>query len=85
MERLIDRIGKNDAVRIVTSDALIQLSAVRTGILRTSAREFHAEVKEVSEQIARLLEKMDPGERSAVRYALGPMLEEVRETDGEDA
>ncbi len=38
MEKLADEIGKNDSVRVVTSDALIQLTALRAGVLRMSAR-----------------------------------------------
>ena len=36
MEKLADEIGKNESVRVVTSDALIQLSALRSGVLRLS-------------------------------------------------
>ena len=52
IERLTHEIGKNDAVRVVTSDALIQLSALRAGVLRISAREFHEELARVSRAIA---------------------------------
>ena len=44
IERLVHEIGKNYAVRVVTSDALVQLSALRSGVLRVSAREFLEEV-----------------------------------------
>ena len=44
IERLAHEIGKNYAVRVVTSDALVQLSALRSGVLRVSAREFLEEV-----------------------------------------
>ena len=53
----MQEIGKNQQVRVVTSDALIQLSAVRSGVLRMSAREFGEEVNAVSEEIGKLLEK----------------------------
>ena len=52
IERLTHEIGKNDAVRVVTSDALIQLSALRAGVLRISAREFHEELARVSRAIS---------------------------------
>lgn len=44
IERLAHEIGKNYAVCVVTSDALVQLSALRSGVLRVSAREFLEEV-----------------------------------------
>lgn len=56
IEKLISKIGKNDRVRVVTSDNLIQLSAVRFGVLRTSAAEFEREVDSVNAKIGRLLE-----------------------------
>lgn len=43
IERLVSEIGKNENVRVVTSDGMIQLSAVRFGVLRVSAREFERE------------------------------------------
>lgn len=58
IEKLISEIGKNERVRVVTSDGLIQLSAVRTGVLRTSAREFEEEVDRVHKKISEVLSKM---------------------------
>lgn len=55
IEKLIAQIGKNENVRVVTSDGLIQLSAVRFGVLRMSAAEFAREVNEVNEKIASIL------------------------------
>jgi small GTP-binding protein len=60
IEKLVQEIGKNEQVRVVTSDALIQLSAVRSGVLRTSAREFGEEVASVSREIRQLLERQAP-------------------------
>ena len=40
IERFLQQVGKNDRVRVVTSDGLIQLSAVRTGAMRMSSAEF---------------------------------------------
>ena len=51
IEKLISKIGKNDRVRVVTSDRLIQLSAVRFGVLRMSAAEFSREIDEVNIRI----------------------------------
>ena len=55
IERLADEIGKNYDVRVVTSDNLIRLSALRSGVLRESAKEFAAEVQRVQEQIGAVL------------------------------
>ncbi|MBE6989916.1 MAG: GTP-binding protein [Ruminococcaceae bacterium] len=55
IERLVQEIGKNEQVRVVTSDALIQLSAVRSGVLRMSAREFEEEAAAVSREIGEIL------------------------------
>ena len=51
MEKLADEIGKNKSVRVVTSDALIQLTALRAGVLRMSAREFRQELAQVAQQL----------------------------------
>ena len=57
IERIVDEIGKNYAVRVVTSDNLIRLSALRSGVLRTSSKEFAGEVEWVLEQIDAILQK----------------------------
>lgn len=57
IERFVSEIGKNDNVRVVTSDAMIQLSAVRYGVLRVSAREFEEEIKAVNERISERLKE----------------------------
>lgn len=59
IEALVGEIGKNEYVRVVTSDRLIQLSVVRAGVLRTSAREFEDEVESVNTRIAMTLEKLN--------------------------
>ena len=45
IEALVARIGPNYNVRVATSDALVQLSSIRSGVLRVSARELRAEVE----------------------------------------
>ena len=56
IEKLISEIGKND--RVVTSDNLIQLSAVRFGVLRMSAAEFEREVDSVHAKIGKFLDEI---------------------------
>ena len=45
IESLADQIGRNYAVRVATSDGLVQLSSLRSGVLRMSARELKLEVE----------------------------------------
>ncbi len=59
IERLIHEIGKNYSVRVVTSDGLLQLSAVGAGVLRMTSREFEAEVTAVRSEITAFLEALD--------------------------
>ena len=47
IERLLQELGKNTQARIVTSDNLIQVSALRSGAVRQSAREFGEEIDRI--------------------------------------
>ena len=70
IERLTHDIGRNFDVRVVTSDSLIQLSALRAGVLRVSAREFREETRWVLSQIDEVLRRSNLGAhktRDAVR------------------
>lgn len=67
IERLIGEIGKNSKVTVVSSDGLIQLSAVRFGVLRESAEEFKQEVDEVSSRIS---ETIDSAKSSNPKHKL---------------
>lgn len=58
IERFLQQVGKNDHVRVVTSDGLIQLSAVRTGVMRMSSTEFGRQVAEASDQIQAFIARM---------------------------
>lgn len=60
-ERLADRIGKNNAVRVVTSDNLIRLSALRSGVLRCSSAEFKAELEQTLKTIDDILRRSSEG------------------------
>ena len=44
IESLANDIGGNYAVRVASSDNLVQLSSFRSGVLRMSARELREEV-----------------------------------------
>ena len=52
IEALVDQIGKNYAVRVATSDALVQLGSLRSGVLRMSARELKEEVDAAVKEMA---------------------------------
>ena len=58
IERLIAEIGKNENVRVVTSDRLIQISAVRSGVMRLSAGEFEREVAGIQSQIDEFIREL---------------------------
>ena len=45
IESLVAKIGGNYAVRVASSDSLVQLSSFRTGVLRMSARELREELE----------------------------------------
>ena len=57
IERMVREIGKNYNVKIVSSDGMIQLSALKSGTLRMSARELEAEVERMSAEIAEFLDE----------------------------
>ena len=53
IEGLVDQIGRNYAVRVATSDALVQISSLRSGVLRMSARELQLEVESAHKEMAK--------------------------------
>ena len=61
IERLLHDIGRNESVRVVTSDNLIRLSALGSGIRRTSAREFGNEMDWIMGQIGDILRRSAEG------------------------
>ena len=63
IEKLVEEVGKNYSVKVVTSDNLIQVSALRAGVLRVPAREFIKEIKRVNDRIKEII-----AENSAKRF-----------------
>ncbi len=57
LESLAAEIGKNESVWVASSDALVQLSAFRSGVLRMSSRELGEEVHRVREQMEKYIKK----------------------------
>lgn len=68
IETLVGKIGKNYAVRVATSDALIQLSAIRSGVLRISANGLLDEIEQVNEKIAAVIRQLrEEAKRASIR------------------
>ena len=57
IEALVSEIGSNYAVRVASSDALVQLGSLRGGALRMSARELLAEVNQAEKDMGRHFHK----------------------------
>ncbi len=66
IEKLIAAMGRNPRVRVVTSDGLIQLSAVRSGVFRMSAAEFEREVNGVDSQIGSMIRQLGRDRTSTI-------------------
>lgn len=58
IEKLAAMYNKNDRVRVVSSDYLIQISAVRAGVMRMSAAEFEQEVKAAGKKIEEIIAEL---------------------------
>ena len=57
IQSLVHDIGSNYQVSVASSDSLIQLSSLGTGVLRLSARELEAEVRDARENMAQHFHK----------------------------
>jgi predicted RNA-binding protein with PIN domain len=55
IEKFVTEIGKNYSVRVASSDGLIQLTALRAGVLRISAQELWREIEFVGKQIDQMV------------------------------
>jgi predicted RNA-binding protein with PIN domain len=51
IEGLVAQIGTNYNLRVATSDSLVQLGALRSGVLRMSARELQEELARAKEEM----------------------------------
>ena len=52
IEALAAQIGNNYSVRVATSDSLVQLSSLRSGVLRMSARELQQELEQTAKEMS---------------------------------
>ncbi len=57
IESLAAEIGANDAVYVVTSDALVQLSGLRSGVLRMPASELWQQVCDAEKEMRRYFQQ----------------------------
>ena len=57
IESLVSQIGPNYAVRVASSDGLVQLSSFRTGVLRMSSRELLEEIESANREMAAYLQQ----------------------------
>ena len=57
IESLVAQIGPNYAVRVASSDNLVQLSSFRTGVLRMSSRELLEEIESANREMAAYLQQ----------------------------
>ena len=57
IESLVAQIGGNYNLRVATSDGLVQLSSLRSGVLRMSARELAAEIAETKKEMRQHFKK----------------------------
>lgn len=76
IQKLISEIGKNERVRVVTSDGLIQLTAVQAGVLRVSAQEFEKEVDAVHSKIGGILDEI---KQKSPKSTIGDSLDKQEE------
>jgi predicted RNA-binding protein with PIN domain len=53
IEALVSQVGTNYNLRVATSDSLVQLSSLRSGVLRMSARELQQEVEIAKKEMAK--------------------------------
>ena len=51
IESLVSQIGRNYSVRVATSDGLVQIASLRSGVLRMSARELREEVESAQKEM----------------------------------
>jgi len=57
IEALAAQIGNNYAVRVASSDSLVQISSFRSGVLRMSARELLEELESTRKEMGRHFRK----------------------------
>lgn len=59
IEKLVTQIGKNHNVRVVTSDGMIQLTAVKSGVVRIPSKAFEEEIESVKSEITEFIKSLN--------------------------
>ncbi len=60
IERLVREMRKDYAVSVVSSDAMIQLAALRNGVRRMSSRELQDEIGRAGTEISEIISRHTP-------------------------
>ena len=58
IEQMMHELGPNYRIRVVTGDRLLQFSAVHSGILRMTTKEFESEIISVGNEITEFVRKL---------------------------
>ena len=58
IEIMMHELGPNYNIRVVTGDRLVQYSAVHSGVLRMTAKEFEDEITKVGNEITDFIQKL---------------------------
>jgi len=58
IERMMFELGPDYSIKVVTGDKLVQFSAVSSGILRVTAKEFEDDVRRVGNEITDFIKKL---------------------------
>ena len=58
IERMMFDLGPDYSIKVVTGDKLVQFSAVSSGILRMTAREFCDDVQRIGNEITAFVQKL---------------------------
>ena len=59
IEKLSNEIGKDESVKVVSSDTLVRTGASRSGVMHMSSRSLREEVDRVSDRISSLIKQHD--------------------------
>ena len=63
IEKMMAELGPNYNIRVVTGDRLLQNSAVVSGILRMTAKEFEEEITRITNEITEFVRKLAENKR----------------------
>ena len=83
IEKMIQELGKDTEARVVTSDGIIQLSALRKGVLRMSSSEFEREMDETDNAISDLLNRARRTGHATIGEVLKTELKKIRDRQEE--